>query len=42
LEHASAGAGQAFSSAAPVAVSLVAGLLDVFDPFDHRGEVGSR
>ena len=41
LEHASAGAGQAFSSAAAVAVSLVAGVLDVVDAFGHRGEVGA-
>jgi hypothetical protein len=28
-------------SATPMAVSLAAGLLDVFDPFGHRGELGS-
>jgi hypothetical protein len=39
LEHASAGAGQAFPAAASVAVSLVARVLDVLDTFGHRGEL---
>jgi hypothetical protein len=40
-EHASAGAGQTFSAAAPVAVPLVASVLDVPDAFGHRGELGA-
>src|SRR5918995_2925307 len=36
-EHASAGTGQAFPTAAAVAVSLVAGGLDVLDTFGPRG-----
>src|SRR3954454_6298936 len=40
-EHAAAGAGQAFPAAASVAVSLVAGVLDVPDSFGHRGELGA-
>src|SRR4051794_7684249 len=41
LEHPSAGAGQAFPAAASVAVSLVAGGLNVPDAFGHRGELGA-
>ena len=41
-EHAAAGAGEAFSAAAAVAVSLVAGVLDVLDACGHRGELGAR
>ena len=40
-EHASAGAGQAFPAAASVAVSLVAGGLDVPDACGHRGQLGA-
>jgi hypothetical protein len=40
-EHASAGSGQAFPAASSMPVALGARILDVPDPFGHRGELGA-